>query len=197
MPLNHDKKIMFVHCPKAAGSTIEKALDMLKEECLYNTKKHPVYNVCPQHLYASEILEIYPNAKDYYKFAIVRNPFVRLLSEFFYQHDTKTIIHHLVKKMNFSEFLDYCFSLSEKDRLYLFDRHLENQYKFLDVEGIEIFKFEDLGRVFEKFNIPNNLHLRKSSGVYDLGLYTEKHKKMVLDFYYKDFQLYYPEQLEE
>lgn len=195
MPICHDKKILFVHVPKNAGSTIESALNLLHKDKLYDTKKHPIYNVCPQHLYASEILNICPSAKDYYKFAVVRSPFVRLLSEFFYQHDTKTMIHDIVKKMNFEQFLDYCFSLNENDRMFLFDRHLECQYKFLDVQGIEIFKFERLEELFNKFNIPNNLHLRKSNGVYDLSMFSDKYKKMTLDFYKKDFELYYPEQL--
>ncbi len=79
MFIDEERKIIFVHNPKAAGSTIHVAI-----KDLYNFKLgSPERNDPEPHIHHSsyqQILDMKKEYEEYYSFAAVRNPWGRLLS---------------------------------------------------------------------------------------------------------------------
>lgn len=188
MPISHEHKIVFIHIPKNAGTTVEFGLGMNREECLYSSiAQMPKYNVFPQHLFGSEILEIVPEAINYRKFSIVRNPYDRMESEYHYQKCNSTHFHKKIKNMRFSEFIEFATSLNEPDRSIKFDRHMRLQCEFIDIPDVKIYKFENLKNCLSDFNI-QNIHLRKSTFANEV--WDTKSRNIVRDFFEKDFRIF-------
>lgn len=164
MPICNKHKLCFVHIPKNAGSTIEKALDIRKEESLYKETWHRNFLVCPQHLTISELSTLV-NIREYKSFAIVRNPFDRIVSEFVYFYKNNHRVNgrckedfpfelktdrSLFKDINFKSFVNLCFSIEVKERKWLFDGHIETQTSFIQGNApIKIFKYENIQECFD------------------------------------------------
>ncbi len=93
MPIHPNKKSLFIHIPKCAGSSIERALGMQQEALFFKTSAtHNINGVsyAPQHLKLIDLLKfdkIQTLSGDLFVFTFVRNPYDRFVSEFFY--DTK------------------------------------------------------------------------------------------------------------
>ena len=87
--LNDEQAVTFLHIPKTAGTTIETWLnDSGKyQQILFSQKKLEGMLVTPQHLGYHTLTELTKtlNRPLEYKFAVVRNPFERIVSEFFYR----------------------------------------------------------------------------------------------------------------
>ncbi|MDJ0848043.1 MAG: sulfotransferase family 2 domain-containing protein [Myxococcota bacterium] len=96
MPVSHDLRCLFVHVPKTGGTSIETALDMrpsrkgedrerlfgrIESERLLRLELGSAYL---QHLTLAEIQRVHPEEPfaGYFSFAIVRNPWDRLVSSF-------------------------------------------------------------------------------------------------------------------
>lgn len=194
MPISRSKKAVFVHIPKTAGTTIEKVMGMQNIESLYSTCKNEKYKVCPQHLYASEILELAPVTKQYYWFTVVRHPLDRLVSEYHYIQNTNCMASKFAS-LNFNDFVN-CLNMPISDRMFLFDRHLEPQVNFIkDAENIEVFKFEQIDTCFKqlqyKFHIPFFTHERKKRNMKTSeSYYTAAIEEKVKDFYKEDFKAF-------
>ena len=77
MFIDDEKKIIFVHNPKAAGSSIHVLLKDLYE-LKGNDRSDPEPYI--HHMSYQQILNIKPDYHRYYSFAAVRNPWSRLLS---------------------------------------------------------------------------------------------------------------------
>jgi len=193
MPVNHDKKILFVHIPKCAGTTIEEAFSMPNKEsmqCHYN--KEPGYLVSTTHLKASEIIKKLGDVTDYYKFTTVRNPFDRLVSAF-YQIQRNTYVPQKVKDMKFDQFVGYIKTIDPIERCYIYDGHLETQSSFIDVGGIHIFKYESIQTCFDFLNSNYGPvifgYTLKSANRGDYKLYYNKTtQQIVQDMYAVDFE---------
>jgi hypothetical protein len=105
MPISHKHKAIFIHIPRTCGSSIEKALG------IYGLKNDGVNTPCPEILFGITrkvylqhltILEIKDRInkgmfEEYFKFTFIRNPYDRIISEYFWSEDAK--------KMNLREFL--------------------------------------------------------------------------------------------
>ena len=95
--ISHSKKFIFIHIPKTGGSSIEIVLkEFINENCNImgeNTYFYPDI----KHYTATELLNRYGENKfnDYLKFCVIRNPWDRLLSLYYWGHkkkyDKKTI----------------------------------------------------------------------------------------------------------
>ncbi len=84
MPICHKNKFVFVHIPKAAGTTIEKAFNLHGD----NTKFNPdtMFGHHAQHLPYNEIINKSPvDVSQYYSFTFVRNPWDRMVSEYMWR----------------------------------------------------------------------------------------------------------------
>ena len=186
MPISIKDKLIFIHIPKCAGTSIEHALDMNHDHLFWSKNKIAPFEVCPQHLYASELCSMISKPETYTKFTVVRHPFTRLYSEYMYNREEETIMQQRVLKQSFEEFINDVFSMKDSHRKYLFDRHLELQSDFIDMENIKIFKFEQLYKVFNFINKPN-IHLLSGHIKDYSSVYTTELKDKVYQFYEKDF----------
>ena len=78
MPICEKKNFIFIHIPKTGGKAIEKKLHIGNNQPLWglcNKKKY-----YKQHFTAKDISECIHTYNKYVKFAIVRNPYTRLVS---------------------------------------------------------------------------------------------------------------------
>ena len=90
MPISHKHRCIFVHIPKTGGTSVEQALGIGKIDHdamrSHDIEIFDKISYAPQHFTASMLKEhekIKEHWFDYYRFSIVRNPYERVLSEFF------------------------------------------------------------------------------------------------------------------
>ena len=199
MPISHRYKAIFVHIPKTAGGSMEHVLGVhgddnkggnrLNSEILYGFETNP--NRALQHLTAKEIREkVGPSVyQQYYKFAFVRNPFERFVSEFFwYKAQTRR------QALTFDGFLKEALERGD-------DVHLKSQYEFISDENGRVMvdfigRFEHLKRDFKKvraaLGIQEKLpHLSKAKPigfVHYSDFYNEETKQIIYNRFRIDFE---------
>jgi len=207
MPVSTTYQILFIHIPKTAGSTIDYYLklgDLNVDRWFYFTNISPEkflpeeYRLCIskplQHLTYREMAKILPGniLEGYKKFTIVRNPYDRLVSEYYFSQK------HVRIYKNFEEFVKKALHLDLFTRVWLFDGHLETQTSYLinenkNFQSIDyIFKYENIDECFQYLkNITNKdvtQHLRKSLERKKFQeYYTPELKQIVQEFYKEDF----------
>lgn len=203
--ISHHHKTIFIHIPKTAGQSIETAfLDHLgltwdsRAALLLRPNTDP--SVGPPrlaHLFASEYLSgghtTHTEFNAYFKFAIVRNPWARLLSEFRYRAPRKT---------SFSKFI---FEKFPKPGFQDQFRHIEPQWKYIyNDQGASLVdyvgKFENLNEDFEairgRANLPSNASLpmvnttNNSSSSDYRPFYNSETRAFVEQYYERDIQLF-------
>jgi hypothetical protein len=202
---------IFVHIPKTAGQSIEQVfLDRHglrweeREALVLRANKDPQQG--PErlaHLYAREYVACghvsQPAFAAAFKFAVVRNPYDRIVSEYFYRDPRN--------RPGFPQFVD-ALSADTNDDLSDFTRHLAPQYKFiLGHDGTSlvdtILRFESLEPEFrtvslklfgEDVKLPRrNVAPRPA----DFGLIDQDMRRKIFRHYERDFDLFgYPGALE-
>ena len=101
-------KLIFIHIPRTAGSTIENFLWKQEDEIKRTNRNLWMGFISKygnefqtgglQHLTADHVTKIYPKEmSEYFTFAFVRNPFTRIVSQYLY-----TINH----RIDLQEYLD-------------------------------------------------------------------------------------------
>ena len=195
MPICLKHKLLFLHIPKTAGTSIEKALNIQTPECLYFKGRYRTFPVCPQHLFFSEIVTDCPFVQTYTMFTIVRNPFDRFVSEFlFYKNTDWANQYH---GLTFEEFVHVATNLLAEKRRRVFDGHLEPQHYYLDYKlPIHIFKFENLVPLEEWLSEKTNKQIKLPQELKNKTRehYTEYYNSNTLEkiskFYEKDLELF-------
>ena len=185
MPLSHKYKTIFVHIPKNAGESIEKTLDMygLKDKDPKKKLWGTVNNkVVLQHLTANQLKNFYLTKSiwnSYFKFAVIRNPFSKAVSEFnwFLRYGPQITFRE------WCESLPHRLEINNKINI-LETGHNVEQYKFVtDNKGSllvdKIILFEDLSNEFK------NLATKKS---WEVELINSEATKSI---YKKDWRSYY------
>lgn len=182
--ISHKHKCIFVHIPKAAGTSIENmfledlGLDVENRHSLLLGKNNNKSIGSPRvtHLLAKEYVghsfisqELF---KEYFKFSFVRNPYNRIYSSYTY--------------WKFSDYMSFdTFVLKKLPELIKHPKYayfFRTQYDYLYNEGELLVDFvgkleninEDVNQVFKKLNI-NHLKLK----------HLNKSPKTKLSFYYK------------
>ena len=149
MPISHKHKFKFIHIPKTGGSSIEVAFDLQHESNLFQPKFTNQIEGCyfaPQHFTHTLINHFKPESKDYFSFAIVRNPYSRIISEYFYIN--KNFENNLIR-----EFSEDHFNLWLDTSLVKFDiDHKLPQSSFIDSPVDMILKLENIEGDFEELN---------------------------------------------
>jgi len=194
MPISYSQKCIFVHIPKTGGTSIKAALNIPHslenfsggEVCkLYYKNKFVVTNHAPAKL----IQMFHPSIfEKFIKFSVVRNPYDRVLSQYFYN----------VKKQK----TNLEFSVWFKDIYTVPSAYMHcPQYDFLYDENVclveNILKFENLENDFfafcKKYNIStstlpklnvNELFVDKES------LLTETNKEYIYNKFEIDFKTF-------
>ena len=195
MVVCHIRKIIFIHIPKTAGSSIE---HLLRDEGKYELDFIGVRNGRSTHHYMGIELkmilkELYPT---YYKFSFVRNPYDRLISEYFWCRISN--VGHKFNK-TFDEFLDYVEDVIKNKKFFkpIENDHFIPQYSFLFFNKKlivnNIFNYEDIETVAplikKRLKIKTSLqHLNKS--VKNEITLTQGQKDRIYNLYQIDFETF-------
>ncbi len=212
MPISHDKKFIFVHLVKTAGSSIEKALNLQKKNELYGFEDKEGNHIenaegmkfnlgkpkeerllCLQHLTAAQIRARYSKEiwDSYFKFAFVRNPWELVVSQYSYVTQRREGLRQLLKITPETSFEDFVMNT----RL-----GVSPQHRFLvGEEGEVIVDFvgrferlaEDFGKVCERIGVEASLPMaNKSKHDHYRDYYNEKTKNRVSRVFAKDIELF-------
>lgn len=183
----HDKRFIFIHVPKTAGSAIHIHLkdSYVLKGC---DRSDPIPDL--HHKKIKDILNENSDYKNYFKFCVVRNPFARLLSgykDFRYQRGLINV--------DFNEFV--CNELIQN---FSNDVHFIPQHNFTHINDEvvvdKIVRYENLNEItncFEKCGIPfealgSHRESTKPNEPYK-NYYNNSMIKIVEDFYGKDLDL--------
>lgn len=156
-----DKKVLFIHIPKTGGTSITVSINSLCEtKIIENNKLH-----LGSHAIFSDLVDLGFNKDDFdYIFAVVRNPYTRMESKYFYDMRNYSYKPWLEANPNsimpkFSEWIINGLNTYSKHRKHS-SSHFIPQHEFLNdpIVGIDVFKFEEgvdtiLQKVSEKFGI--------------------------------------------
>jgi len=140
MPLltTDGKQVLFVHVPKAGGSSVERLMEQSGTITLKGRDKALPYPCTLQHLHAEPLLEqTAPETIDW-AFLIVRHPVARLVSEYRFQKRKPRLLRDV---LTFSGWLNYAFARERLNPWYR-DNHFRPQTDFV-YPGAEVFRFED------------------------------------------------------
>ena len=180
-----DKKVIFVHVPKAAGTSIAKA----------------IYGKRMGHFPASAYYCVSREKfKNYYTFGFVRNPYARLYSAWRYL----ALSPHGEDRAWFEEnissfkcFKSFVMSWLDVDKIYSW-KHFVPQTEYVCINGLnmldDVFKVEYMGDAIKKLesNLGINLEVQKEnasgSGVEWIDEYDEETASVVYSIYKKDFE---------
>ncbi len=159
MPLDKEKKLLFIHIPKTGGTSIEHFFGMTRPENFHFARwdrdqhdfvnKHKHLNDShrlyyePQHYPVNVLKDIIKDYDEYFKFAFVRNPYTRLLSEYYWQKQ-QTLKYNYDFDPN--DFHDWCLSFLAD----INSSHKESQSGFIDDSIDFIGKYEFFDHDFER-----------------------------------------------
>ena len=191
MVVCHEKKCIFIHIPKTGGTSIEQFIkDYDKNNLLFIGVRN---NRSLQHLTGFQLMKLIPNIyKKYYKFSIVRNPYDKLLSEYYWNPSNIGYKSGKSKK----DFLKKVSEIIKNKKYYddIYNDHLIPQYYFIFYKNKlivnELFKYEDLEWVSnylkKKLKIFRNFPYLNKNDIEKEG-WTEEEKEIIYDLYKDDF----------
>ncbi len=186
---NYQKqKIVFIHIPKAAGTSIAGLL----------------YGKRNGHLKAEYVQkELGKTFADKFSFSVSRNPYDRLVSAYNFarQGETKhgAIAHpEFYQSAVFDTFESFVKSWLVKQDLNTLDPVFQPQHLFVFKEGNclvdELFKVEEMGRLEDKLSdlLNKEVHFKKKNqSTYKEEInYIPELKELVYQLYQKDFELF-------
>jgi len=202
MIISHQKKFIFVHTYKTAGTTIKSELLQYSRyrERLISTVylKYFIYLInqifdsgkngnkwisgVPKHASASEICEYIGEDKfnEYFKFSFVRNPFDWLVSLYSYMYSQKMEFGDFLKKVERDNY-------PTQSSFLLIDSEIAMDYVG-KVESIDY----DFQKIRERIGLPNNnidrLPITNASFRKDyMSYYSNDQKEFVVNFFNDDF----------
>ena len=190
-----DKRCIFIHIPKTAGTSIEQYI--ADNDRHYLRYLGVMNNRSAHHFTAIELKkQVHHLFNKYYKFSIVRNPYDRLLSEYYW-----TPIPRLGYKggRNKADFLYHVQEIVRGKKYFdsIYHDHFIPQYLFL-YEGKkllidQLFRYEDLEWVVnylkQKLDIKRDFPVLNKTNVKKDG-WTEMQKNKIYNLYRKDFELF-------
>jgi hypothetical protein len=166
MPTSDLYKVNFIHIPKTAGTTIEKYIGTATlEEGWQNCYDSP------QHRFASE----YPK-NNYFTFTVVRNPYDRIISEYHWRNVDEDV----------NDFVERAIYTADNPE---WDRHILPQSNFVDVDGVKVFKYENINALFTiltgliSYPIP-----RATPKIYEKYILNTSSVELINEFYNEDFK---------
>ena len=190
---NEQYKCIFIHVPKVAGSSIEKAL--------YGTKGLIGHHYATTYREADR--DIY---HEYYKFCFVRNPYDRAVSAYLYlinggrnKYDRDWRDKNLFQ---YKSFKDFIMALGDKSvcQSILSWIHFEPQYKYICDENKNVIvdyvgRFESLEEDFQKIIIRMGInvslpHKNAIERKHYENYYDDESRSVVHEVYREDFEIF-------
>jgi hypothetical protein len=193
-----EQKMIFVHIPKNAGTSIESIF--LTPEY---REKYPVSKI-ERHATIHEVKEVFPDKYDsYIKFAVIRNPYDRMVSWYHYvkqivsEYNHRNILHPekmVTWNYSFLAFLNKPIELTKiaTEGVGLstsYERLFKPQNEFLD-ESVRIIKYEFLEETFAKLFKVNLPIKNKTARKHYKSYYDNDCEKLVYKNYKEDFNKY-------
>lgn len=190
----NSQKFIFVHIPKTGGTSIEKLFD----DSFYGwDEKHCLWK---QHCSIHQMQSVYGiDVDSYYKFAIVRNPWDRAVSDYKWWTRASSPFFDFLKNTTLE---DYLLIRNGYEKInHLNDStgradHFYTQYSFVEIGGACvmdcIIKFENLQQDFNIFcdqiSIPQQKlpHTNKTNRKHYSEYYNQKTIDIVAQKYHKD-----------
>lgn len=189
MTINHEKKLIFIHIPKNAGTSIIKAMG-----CVHNFYIDKTL---------SEYKEYYKKYwNDYNKFAVIRDPIDRFISAYKFarmkesgwfsatgeENLEKHQHYDICNSMNINEYVDYIFNHPEKLNRWVVPQSWLISDKNNQIEIDTIIRYENLLEDLQKIKI-NNLQKLNTSKIEDKNLIqlTKKSKILLSQIYNIDY----------
>lgn len=199
--------ILFLHIPKSAGSTIEKIADDLGWEESFSIRGKSLKEIryCKaslQHLHAKPLESILNFQQFDSIFTVVRNPFSRFKSEYYWQRSQR------ITELSVDDWVFDTFERYWKDS-YVYDNHIRPQVEFLPSSAqFEVFKLEERGVERAKelfcdyFNESRNVNSwvgrlrllftperqeKRSMKDPEIEASFESHYERIVDFYKQDY----------
>ena len=204
MDVLNEEKIIFIHIPKTAGSAIELLLLKSKKNVyknkFYGISKFNNHSKAMHHLTAKDLKSILNNYNDFFKFTIIRNPYSKLISEY-YWCEVENMGYK--SKQSFDKFLDDIEIIVNNNKYEdsIYYDHFMPQYFFVYDENKDIIvdyigKYEKLNEsvqfIKSKFNITSELPIFEKyiNRMTNKIILNESQKNRIYNLYKKDFQLF-------
>lgn len=184
-------KFIFIHITKCCGSSIEETLT--DDSCIFKSGTWPhnlKFSYPLNHCTFDDIKEskvLYPNFDKFYSFTFVRNPFDRLVSEYFYVKNRLKLSNDIKKELIY---------LASKNENGAMGNHCMHQHKFINNQINFIGHFENLQQDFnivcEKIGIPRKelAHKNKSNHKHYTEYYDDETREFVAEKYAKDIECF-------
>ncbi|MEG4644245.1 sulfotransferase family protein [Paracoccus pantotrophus] len=137
---HNGKRILFIHIPKAGGTSVESWMKGIAPLRLFSMGIPHASRCTPQHYRAQDIEALLGEGFFDYAFTIVRNPYHRIESE--YRMRAQLAKDSFWKGLPaFSPWVEENLDLQRRAKFHL-DNHLRPQWEFLG-KDVEVFKLED------------------------------------------------------
>ncbi|PPC74648.1 hypothetical protein C4K68_25380 [Pokkaliibacter plantistimulans] len=201
---NERLKILFVHIPKAAGSTIENIfLSSGFKMSLFDDGRHKhsvnnFLNCSPQHFHADLLRSLINLEKIDYIFTVLRDPVSRIRSEYC-MRNRASLLKGSIDNVSADEWISQTI-LDYQLNSYVYDNHIRPQNEFT-LPGSDIFKLENglesiISVLQSKLSVSLNyderrvLDSKSHSGVSSKSVSISDETLVILkDFYLKDYEL--------
>ena len=212
MLISYDKKFIFFHVTKAAGTSVKKALQNYAQEPeqfkikrppkMLDNKLNPFYEMWESFLWHAKAREVKKELTEkvynnFYKFAFVRNPWDWQVSYYhFILKEKSHIRHNLVKLMSgFEEYLEWVINTKnpypkgatkfQKDIITDYDGKL-----IVDFVGRYETLLQDFQYICTVLNLDASLpHLNSSVHRDYRSYYNAKTRKIVEEYFQEDIEL--------
>lgn len=128
--------VLFVHIPKTGGTSIEAMLKAMGGiEAMRHPATIPGLPCTPQHFHAELLEPLFPPGFADFSFAVVRNPFRRLASEY------RMKVLGRGKDMGFDDWVERLFDRYAKNS-FASDNHVRPQHEFI-FRDVKVYRYED------------------------------------------------------
>jgi len=199
--ISHQHKCIFIHIPKCGGTSLENIIwpEPRKTSDLWMgfvSKYHNQYQTGGlQHLTAKLIRQVIGAEKfeEYYKFTIVRNPWDKAVSQFFYMQHRPDLRDFIGMKEDdsFKKYLQFTMSKPhvqwEKQHRFFQDDNGEKLVNYLG--RLECFQ-KDATVILDHLNILETIpHVNATQHRHYSEYYDEESKEMIADHYREDIQV--------
>ena len=198
MPFIKQHKLLFIHIPKTGGTSIESKFNInLNNNELFSQEEKVIDGTlyALQHLTPCIIKSRYPNRFDEYKkFCIIRNPYTKIISEYFWCRSIPAL-NHGTKNKTIDEFIKTVNPFARD--------HLLPQYRYFeDIEYDYVLRNESLNDDFaimaKDFSFDgklphsnkNKVGLKKESFDSYLKQINKESIEIINRLYKKDFELF-------